>query len=220
MPWPSLADFTGAIQNPAVCFDDPGLAGGQAELHPQRRTPLVYTGNFAAVYPVTCGADKYAVRCFTREVKDQQERYSHLDNYLRGVRPDSFVSFQYRERGIKIRGEWYPIVTMTWVEGRRLDRFVEDNLSRPDRILDVCARWRGANGSLRGLKIAHNDLQHGNIMVQSDGTIRLVDYDSIFLPQFKGQPSPEGGHPQYQHPLRKMADYGEYVDNFRPWFYI
>ena len=215
MPWPSIADFTGAVQNPAVCFEDKELAAGQVGLHPARGTPLVYSGNFAAVYPVVAGGGrKYAVRCFTREVKDQRERYGHLNNYLRGARPDAFVGFQYRERGIQIRGEWYPIVRMAWVEGRRLDRFVEDNLSNPDIIRDICARWRGANGSLRGLGIAHNDLQHGNVMVQADDAIRLVDYDGIFLPSFLGEPSPELGHQHYQHPLRTMNDYNEQVDNF------
>lgn len=217
MPWPSIADFTAAVQNPAVCFQggDPELAAGQVGLHPARGTPLVYSGNFAAVYSVECsGGRKYAVRCFTREVKDQQERYGHLDDYLSGVRPDAFVRFQYHEQGIQIRGEWYPIVKMTWVEGRRLDRFVEDNLSRPEVILDICARWRGANGSLRGLGIAHNDLQHGNVMVQQDDALRLVDYDGIFLPRFQGEPSPELGHQHYQHPLRTADDYNDQVDNF------
>lgn len=215
MPWPSIADFTASVQTPDKFFEDPELAGGRAERHPVRGTPLVYSGNFAAVYPVeTVGGRKYAVRCFTREVNDQRERYGHLDAYLRGVRPDAFVTFEYKDRGIKIRGDWFPIVKMAWVEGKRLDRFVEDNLSRPNLILDVCARWRGANGSLRGLNIAHNDLQHGNIMVMDDGSLRLVDYDGIFLPQFQGQLSPELGHAQFQHPQRNVNDYGDYVDNF------
>ena len=80
---------------------------------------------------------------------------------------------------------------------------------------------RGATASLRGLHIAHNDLQHGNVMVQRNGDIRpedydirLVDYDGIFLPQFRGDPSPELGHKNYQHPLRSARDYDGYIDNF------
>ena len=215
MPWPSITDFTGVVQNPELCFSDPELAGGIVERHPDRGTPLVYSGNFAAVYAVESGqGDKYAVRCFTREVRDQQQRYGDLNDYLMGVKPAAFVDFQYREHGIQIKGEWYPIVRMEWVDGKRLDKFAEDNLSSPDAIRDICARWRGSNASLRGLGIAHNDLQHGNIMVQTDGAIRLVDYDGIFLPAFQGEPSPELGHQHYQHPLRTASDYHEQVDNF------
>ena len=220
MSLPLIGDYSDAVQNPSVCFDDPELAelaAGRAEVHPQRHTPLVYAGNFAAVYPFVCGGGKYAVRCFTREVNEpgkRRERYEELDTFLSKFNDDAFVTFKYHERGIRVKGEWHPIVRMAWVDGSRLDRFVEDNLSRPNRIREVCDRLLEANKTLRVFGIAHNDLQHGNLMVQPDGAIRLVDYDGIFLPRFRGQPSPELGHAQYQHPQRKVDDYGEYVDNF------
>ena len=103
---------------------------------------------------------------------------------------------------------------MNWVRGARLDKYVEENIYKPANLRDMCASWRGANGSLRGLGIAHNDLQHGNVIVQEDEALRLVDYDGIFLPQFRGAPSPELGHRNFQHPLRAPEDYDEQVDNF------
>ena len=51
-------------------------------------------------------------------------------------------------------------------------------------------------------------------MVQSDGRIRLVDYDGMYLPKFSGERSPELGHKNYQHPERSADHYGEYIDNF------
>lgn len=214
MPWPSETDFTGAIQNPDKCFEDPELSGGQVGLKPTGM-PLIWSGTFASVYKVTGSRQSFAVRCFSYEVKDQGQRYGELGNYLTtGARPDAFVRFEYLERGIRVRGEWFPVVKMAWVEGSSLDKFVENNLTSPAVLQDMCARWRGANGSLRGLGIAHNDLQHGNVMVQGDDAIRLVDYDGIFLPRFRGETSPELGHPHYQHPLRTVNDYDEQVDNF------
>ena len=213
MAWPTMPEFSDVVQNPGVCFEDPDLVYGTTALN-QRGLPLVFSGNFACVYKVSTGRGDFAVRCFTREVKDQHERYSHLDEHLRGVRPDNFVRFEFLDRGIRVKGTWYPIVKMSWVEGQRLDRFVESNLDRPDIIRDMAARWRGTTGSLRGLHIAHNDLQHGNVMVQNDEALRLVDYDGIFLPRFQGQDSPELGHRNYQHPLRTAQDYDERIDNF------
>ncbi len=213
MPWPTITDFTAAIQNPPVCFDDPELRDGQAELSP-RGMPLVYSGNFAAVYPLSGGNRKYAVRCFTREVKDQQARYGHLDAYLRSILPPAFVDFEFHQRGIRVRGQWYPIVKMEWVNGDPLDKYVRNNLATPNLLLRVAARWRGVASSLQGLNIAHNDLQHGNVMVQDDGSIRLVDYDGIFLPRYQGRTSPELGHQNFQHPSRTADNYDELVDNF------
>lgn len=33
--------------------------------------------------------------------------------------------------------------------------------------------------------IAHGDLQHGNILVDSNGNIYLIDYDSMFVPSLE-----------------------------------
>ena len=213
MPWPAYTAFSEAIQNPYLCFEHPDLAQGEVVLTP-RKLPLMYSGNYACEYKVSNGGRNHAVRCFTREVKDQEQRYGYLDEYLKKSRPPVFVRFEYLERGIRVKGDWYPIVKMSWVEGERLDKFVEDHLDSPDTLKDLAARWRGANASLRGLGIAHNDLQHGNVMVQEEDALRLVDYDGIFLPQFQGQSSPEVGHKHYQHPQRSAQDYHDRIDNF------
>ncbi len=214
MPWPGITDFSEAVQNPRLCFKGTDLEAGEVLLN-QRDMPLVFSGAFASVYPVSIGNNTYAVRCFTREVSDQQARYGELSNYLLNVLPPSFVHFEYVERGISIRGNWYPIVKMEWVDGELLSRFVGSRLDQPDILRRVAAQWRGGpTASLRGLRIAHNDLQHGNVMVQSDGSIRLVDYDGMFLPKFRGERSPELGHKNYQHPERSAEHYDENVDNF------
>ena len=194
MPWPALTDFTEAIQTPRQCFKGTDLEGGKVATN-RRGLPLVFSGSFACVYSVSSGGRSFAVRCFTREVRDQQSRYNHISDYLINVLPPSFVHFQYVVQSISFRGQWYPVVKMAWVEGDLLNKFVESSLNDPTALRRLAAQWRGgAMASLRGLRIAHNDLQHGNVMVQGDGTIRLVDYDGLFLPQFRGESSLELGH--------------------------
>ncbi len=214
MPWPGITDFSEAVQNPLLCFRGTELEAGSVSVN-QRGMPLVFSGAFACVYPVSVAGRKFAVRCFTREVKDQQTRYNQLSEYLINVLPPSFVHFEYVEHGINLKGSWYPVVRMEWVEGESLSSFVGSHLNDPDALRRVAAQWRGGPAaSLRGLGIAHNDLQHGNVMVQADGRIRLVDYDGMFLPRFRGERSPELGHKNFQHPLRTAGDYDAYVDNF------
>ena len=214
MPWPGITDFSEAVQNPQLCFKGTELEAASVSVN-QRGMPLVFSGSFACVYPVSVGQRTFAVRCFTREVSDQQARYGELSNYLLNVLPPSFVHFEYPEHGISFRGHWYPIVKMEWVDGELLSRFVGSRLDQPATLRRIAAQWRGGpTASLRGLRIAHNDLQHGNVMVQRDGSIRLVDYDGMFLPKFRGERSPELGHKNYQHPRRSAADYDDHVDNF------
>ena len=51
--------------------------------------------------------------------------------------------------------------------------------------------------------IAHGDLQHGNIIVSPNGSLRLVDYDSVFVPSLRGEHRITSGLVSYQHPCRK-----------------
>ncbi len=64
--------------------------------------------------------------------------------------------------------------------------------------------------------IAHGDLQHGNVII-TDGSLRLIDYDGMFVPSLTGWGSNEIGHPNYQHPLRSGSDFELYIDNFASW---
>ena len=88
MPWPGITEFSDAVQNPQLCFKGTELESGAVAVN-QRGMPLVFSGNFACVYQVSAGGRKYAVRCFTHEIKDQQTRYNQLSNYLNVV-PNPF----------------------------------------------------------------------------------------------------------------------------------
>jgi serine/threonine protein kinase len=55
---------------------------------------------------------------------------------------------------------------------------------------------------LHANQISHGDLQHGNILVTPQGEVRLVDYDSIFIPELKDEVDDIKGLAGYQHPSR------------------
>ena len=213
MAWPQTVDFSRSLEDPDQCFEAPDLARGTAALALDG-APLFRSGDSACVFKIVTAEGDVAVRCFTREVPGQQERYAALGEYFRGLAPDWMVGFEYLERGIRVEREWYPIVRMDWAEGDRLDRFVGDHIGEPDALLDLAARWRSTVASLRGLGIAHNDLEPGNVIVSEQGPLRLVDYDGMFIPSSRGQQSPEAGHRNYRHPIRTTGDYNENIDNF------
>ena len=59
--------------------------------------------------------------------------------------------------------------------------------------------------ALHAHQISHGDLQDGNILLKRNGTdveIKLIDYDSLFVPALRGQPDSIVGLPEYQHPQR------------------
>ncbi len=210
--WPSHTDYQDAIQNPHICFEAEDLKISEVGCD-MLGLPKVMSGNFACVYSVTTGGQRYAIRCFVRQVLGQQGRYARLSQNLCGLGLPCMVTFDFILRGIKVKNEWYPIVKMQWVDGLPLNQHVEECFDKPETMLDLAAKWRVLMKSLRENLIAHGDLQHGNVMVTTDGEFRLVDYDGMFTTAFRGK-SPELGHINFQHPRRTPDYYNEDLDNF------
>ncbi len=212
MNWPPASDYQDAIQNPAFCFQDTELKAGQPAVN-RIGLPRVASGNFASVYQIHNATEKWAVRCFLRQGADQQ-RYALLSHYLNALTVPGLVEFAYLSPGIRVRAAWYPIVKMDWVDGITLQTFVASHVHDAAKLRSLALQWRGLLDRLRQCRIAHCDLQHGNVLVTPREQLRLVDYDGMYVPALKGQPSHELGHPNYQHPLRSAADYDDNLDNF------
>jgi hypothetical protein len=220
MAWPDATDYNEAVQNPAVCFADPDLREGRPEVN-ALGWPLPCSGNFAAVYKVY-GPDgtAWAVKCFTRAVPGLRERYHAISSHLREARLPFAVDFQYLEEGIRIRGDWYAVLKMRWVEGFTLNAFLKDHADRPQILERLAGLWLKLAGELRRAGIAHADLQHGNVLLVPGGksgvlSVRLIDYDGMFVPALARRGSGEVGHANYQHPERaRLGTYDAEVDRF------
>ena len=216
MPWPGLNDLQEALQHPERAFTDRELRDGKIALNPLR-LPRSWSGNFAAVFQVVTNGHTYAIRCFTHNPLGKQDHYAAIDRHLKtNGRPATFIDFDYQETGLVCRGQKYPLIKMPWINGQTLDEFTYENISRADVLEQLVSKWYQAATELQQLPIAHNDLQHGNIMVEkgSRSDIKLVDYDGLYVPQFAKMQSPENGHRHYQHPQRDQRHYGPQVDNF------
>jgi len=209
---PSPDEYREAVQNPRFCFKDPELQGGAA-LTDKLGLPRAFSGQFAVVFRLDCGGRSYAVRCFTTHHPDQEERYAAIDAYLRQHQLPCMVQFEYQPQGIRLRGQWYPILKMEWVEGQTLDQFVFANLHNPQALRQLAENFWSILAFLEQHDIAHGDLQHGNILV-SNGHVRLVDYDGMYVPALQGRGSHEVGQRNYQHPARCEADFGPHIDRF------
>jgi hypothetical protein len=218
MAWPQSQDYNEAIQNPATSFGDAELRGGQAGTN-ALGLPMPRSGSFADVYEYHgASGQKWAIKCFTRQVPGLQERYAAISQCLARTHPRFAVDFTYLPKGIRVRGEFYPILKMHWVEGLLLNEFVRAHLDKPN-LLDRLGRlWVSLSRRLAKAGIADADLQHGNVILvpgrrAASLTIKLIDYDGMWIPALAHQPSGEVGHPAYQHPERlRTGIYNANVD--------
>ncbi|MBX9668457.1 MAG: serine/threonine-protein kinase [Candidatus Obscuribacterales bacterium] len=213
--WPTPQDYNEAIQSPRACFSDPDLMNGEVTTN-AIGLPRSMTGAFASVYKIVTGDKAWAVRCFLTNRLDQRERYKHISDFVLFDDLACTIDFYYLDEGIKIKGNWYPCLKMPWVEGETLDQYITKRYQTPGALKQLLADFHDMIDQLERANIGHGDLQHGNIIVTSDG-LRLVDYDALFVPALAGRKSLELGHPNYQHPDRNEHHYDQDVDNFSCW---
>lgn len=214
----NLAYFE-TVQNPRNCFNDPDLQAGEVVTN-SHGLPLACTGNFAIVFRVTTPSGDWAVKCFTRDIPNLQQRYHAVSEHLRQRHCRFLLPFHYHQQGIRVRGTWYPIVKMQWVNGLTLRDFIDRFLERKRYIEAIMYSLYAASVDMRKKHIAHGDLQHGNIIIanyQDKGktgyVLRLVDYDGLWVPALKKVIPSEYGHRNYQHPGRPKY-YGPLADHF------
>lgn len=214
--WPSPQDYNEALQNPETSFADNELRSGSVQLD-SLGLPRPTSGAFASVYKLQTGNKTVAVRCFLNNVRDQERRYELISDFVMNDDLPYTVSFEYQRKGIIVRGEWFPLLKMEWVDGVTLERYVAKHIGDSSALRALRDRFKEMCLHISAAGIAHGDLQHGNIIVTESGELRLVDYDGMFVPRMSGWASNELGHRNFQHPKRDATHFGPFLDSFSSW---
>lgn len=125
---------------------------------------------------------------------------------LPNIKLPYFVGYKYLEKAIDVEGNRIPGVRMEWVDGDTLDNYIKKHRSTQE-IQKLAGNFLTMCRDVTIAGIAHGDLSNSNILVMSSGEIRLVDYDSLYLPSMagKGYTQTTSGQPAFQHPQRRGA---------------
>lgn len=209
-----MSDYQEAIQAPRLCFSDPELQRGTAATD-MLGLPRPITGAFASVYQIVTGSKKFAVRCFLHYHPDQERRYAAISAALQSLKLPFMVEFTWQNQGIRVRGKWFPILKMEWLNGQTLDQYIGQHLDST-ALRNLAMQFADIISAMKNVGIAHGDLQHGNILVVNN-KLRLIDYDGMYVPALQGMTSHEIGHRNYQLPRRSERDFGPHIDSFSAW---
>lgn len=197
---PSCEDYEIAIDTAQLIKSDK-LTGGYVEKSAD--VVIRYVGGFCIVFPFYLKTGKKcAVRCWIANVSDTRERSRLVAEELRRVQLPYFVNFEYIPDGIATDAGVQPIVLMDWVEAQNIKEYVRDHLYEKDVLRKLAENFRKMTRCLHDHHISHGDLQHGNILIRKDGSIVLVDYDSMYVPALTGYVDEIKGLVGYQHPAR------------------
>ncbi|KAB7731740.1 hypothetical protein F5984_05810 [Rudanella paleaurantiibacter] len=214
MAFPRGDEYNQAVQNPNISFTDVALQRSQVETQ-LFGLPKPYSGGFTVTYKLQSPNGNWAVRCFTRQVRDLEKRYKALSALVQSnpsLAP-YFVEANYLPSGIRINGQLHGIIKMRWVEGDPLNLYIGKIYQQSHVVEGILTTFVGLVQKMEAAGIAHGDLQHGNIII-SEGKMLLIDYDDIYLPGIPGLKANSEGQPNYQHPKRTQQNYGKTIDRF------
>jgi eukaryotic-like serine/threonine-protein kinase len=212
--FPVAGDYYKAVQAPGRAFTVPKLQTAQFVW--DSLGPTLARGSSAVVFQAAVDGSPQALRCYIRNDASSRDRYSALSTYLGSHDLSPHVSGTiWLDSAIRVNNATWPVLQMGWIDGRTLNEYVDFLVagSNVAALTTLAARWRDMVALLQNSSFGHGDLQHGNVMVDQEGQLRLVDFDGVWIPQLAGHSPPtEYGHPNYQRP--GLREWDRWLDTF------
>ncbi|KAA6341045.1 hypothetical protein EZS27_011136 [termite gut metagenome] len=198
---PNKSDIINAVKNSDIFLKIPELKGATVKLKPDG-SPFFYTGGFNMVFQLTEKSQEWAFRVWHTNINHLKDRFQKISQYLSKQKLPYFADFIYDESGLLVNGELADTIRMEWLDGLLLKDFIEKNLNNKGILLKLAEDFLTMCKDLHNHKISHGDLQHGNIIIDGENKIRLIDYDSVCVPDIEEQEEYVTGLKGYQHPSR------------------
>jgi hypothetical protein len=212
--YPTLEQYNNALAVPQPPLRDPELRGGKVRTT-TLGTPRALCGGFALTYTIDTGGKRYALRCFHKEAPELEKRYKLIADRLKQLNSPFFLPFDFQADGITINQRSYPVVKMAWAAGETLSEFLDAHHANPAALGKLRQSLTQLSVYLEGQKVAHGDLQPGNVMIGAQGaSLQLIDYDGMFVEAFRGAKATELGQLNFQHPDRSASYFNETLDRF------
>ena len=199
-------DIINSVQVPQLVKDSFFQNGILEKDHRDR--PIHYSGGFAIVFVFNVNGEKWAFRCWRNQPeKDIAHRLETLSEEFKKINLQYFCDFTFEPKGIVVNGSLYPTTRMRWIEGQKLNEYIYQHKSDTEILKKLADDFKNMCNNLHERRIAHGDLQHGNILVDEKGKIYLIDYDSMFAPSLEKERDIIKGKEDYQHPNRNGNEY-------------
>ena len=183
--------------------------------------PVFSSGNFAVVFKMKDEETGkfHALKCFLREQEGRAEAYRMIAEELEFVSSTFLTPIKYLDKELFVdtnAGDEteFPVLLMDWVEGDTLDKYIRKHLDDQYELSLLAYQFSRLAMWLMPQPFAHGDLKPDNILVKSDGTLVLVDYDGMYVSAMKGQRARELGSPDFRHPSRTETYFDEHIDDF------
>ena len=138
--WPTGTEYAAAVQQPRTSFADSELQHGELTLTPLG-IPASASGQNAIAFHMEAATRPVAVRCLLSAHDDGRQRYRALEEHVDAFDVPAVVAATWRDDGVRVHGQWWPVVIMPWVSGDPLHIAIEDRLGDSARLSRLADRW-------------------------------------------------------------------------------
>ena len=182
---------------------------------------VMSNGGFAVVFKMRDrdSGRFYALKCFLRDQPGRAEDYAMIASELEYASSPFLLKFEYLDKELFVDAKGcdeneFPVLLMDWVDGEPLDVYVRRHYRDSYKMDMLAYQFSRLSMWLMNQTFAHGDLKPDNVMVRADGSLVLIDYDGMFVPQMEGGKAREIGTPHFRHPNRTDSEFNEHIDDF------
>ena len=232
--WPTIEEYFWSIVKPSKSFSDEKLKKSvpvptegktstiiEADATTQERltvTKTVIRGNSHVIFHMIGEnfSKHYAIKLFLNDLPDRHTRYIQIHRHNKKASGKYFVPFVYQQKGILVGSHWFPVLKMLWIQGETIDEYVSRHLELgySAAVEELSPKFVAMINALSEDGIAHGDLEPSNILVDTQGNLKIIDYDTMYVPGLANLQSAEKGSRYFQHPERNLTNFGNYLDNY------
>lgn len=166
-------------------------------------SPIFFVGNNSVIFRIRHNGVIKKLKCYTRDKRNLRKIYGskclHKELY---VHSNNF------------RGEWVDVILDEWVEGVTFHKAIQENLGNKEALRTLADSFDRLALQLLDEPWALGDLKPENIIIKSDGSLQLIDFDAMYLPEFTEEDCEEIGTRAFQHPSRTATFFNKSIDDY------
>jgi serine/threonine protein kinase len=197
-------------------FSDKSLqAARPCFLPPAQKELEFYSGGNAVVFKVQTHQQNWAIRFYCNNYSQTLEaRLKLISDFIQQAKVPYLVDFCFMPKGLL---KTYPVLKMPWVAGQTMWAYLAANVRKKDKLDFLARQWAALCQTLHGRGMAHGDLHPDNVLITPTGDMKLIDYDSMYVPALEplNMARVIDGLAGFQHPGNAGSKYfGLERDNF------
>jgi hypothetical protein len=204
-------------QIPLTGFENGELCAVKSD----KNEPISWFGSSSIVFKLTDGKNNYGLKCFITELNGRWIFLKNVKQKLDAIKNNSIVSFEILENALLVQDDQktqhkISVILMPWVEGERLQDIVSTYCknNNVEGIRKLCCSFVDLAINQINQPYSHGDINPANIMVKGDGTMMLIDHDTMGFADTINASGVSSWSLGYQHPYRHPNYVDLHVDDF------